>query len=300
MSENYSRLPVQGKRLLAVLAHPDDESFGMGGTLALYAARGAEVYLVCATRGEAGAAEDEHLEGFSSVAEMREAELRCAAAILNLKQVHFLGYRDSGMPGSPDNNHPEAQIMHPLNKVADQVVQIMRELKPDIVLTFDPIGGYRHPDHIHIQQATTLAFERAGDADYHPELGVPHAPRALYYHTISKGFLRAAVFVLRLIGKDPRRFGRNGDIDLAMIASQDFPVHARINIRSAMGKKEQASACHHSQGGGMRHNGLLGWLRLLFGGTETFMRAHPPVPVGGRVVRDLFDLQDERVSRDVG
>jgi LmbE family N-acetylglucosaminyl deacetylase len=172
-------------------------------------------------------------------------------------------------------------------------------LKPDIVLTFDPIGGYRHPDHIHIQQATTLAFERAGDAGYHPELGLPHAPGALYYHTISKGFLKAAVLVLRLIGKDPRRFGRNGDIDLAMIASQDFPVHARINIRSAIEKKDQASACHHSQGGGMRRNGLLGWMRLLFGGTETFMRAHPPAPVGGRVVRDLFDLPHERASWDV-
>jgi N-acetyl-1-D-myo-inositol-2-amino-2-deoxy-alpha-D-glucopyranoside deacetylase len=88
------------RTLLAVLAHPDDESFGMGGTLALYASRGVDVYLVCATRGEVGEADEKHLKDFSSIGEMREAELRCAAGILGLKGVFFLGYRDSGMPGS--------------------------------------------------------------------------------------------------------------------------------------------------------------------------------------------------------
>ena len=120
--------------LLAVLAHPDDESFGMGGTLALYAARGADVYLVCATRGEVGEADEEHLKGYGSVAEMRESELRCAAGILGLKGVFFLDYRDSGMPGSAENQHPEAQIRHPVEEVAGRVVKYIRELKPDVVL----------------------------------------------------------------------------------------------------------------------------------------------------------------------
>jgi LmbE family N-acetylglucosaminyl deacetylase len=84
------------KTLLAVLAHPDDESFGLGGTLALYARRGVATYLVCATRGEAGDVAAEHLDGFKDIADKRTAELVCAASILGLKHVFYLGYRDSG------------------------------------------------------------------------------------------------------------------------------------------------------------------------------------------------------------
>ena len=96
-----------GRRLLAIFAHPDDETFGPGGTLALYARRGDEIHLICATRGEVGEAPPD-LKGFASVGAMREDELRRAASVLGLKAVRFLGYRDSGMPGSPDNHHPQA------------------------------------------------------------------------------------------------------------------------------------------------------------------------------------------------
>ena len=95
-------------KLLAVLAHPDDETFGIGGTLALYASKGVAVHLICTTRGEAGDMPAALLEGFDSIAERREYELRCAADTLGLAGVHMLGYRDSGMAGSSDNLHPEA------------------------------------------------------------------------------------------------------------------------------------------------------------------------------------------------
>ena len=276
--------------LLAVLAHPDDESFGMGGTLALYASRGVDVHLVCATRGEVGAADEEHMQGFKSVGEMREAELRCAAGILGLKGVYHLGYRDSGMPGSPENEHPQAQVQHPVAEVAGRVVRYIRELKPDVVLTFDPIGGYRHPDHIHIHQATVMAFARAADPGFEPGAGEPHQPGALFFHTFPHGFLKIAVAVFRMFGKDPRKFGRNGDIDLVSIASADFPVHARINIRAVWKKKDQASACHSSQGGGQMRAGLMGAFQRLLGGQETYMRAHPPFRRGARRARDLFQF----------
>ena len=94
--------------MLAVLAHPDDESFGMGGTLALYARRGVAVHLVCATRGEAGEVDEQLLSGKRSIAELRENELRCAAQKLGLAGVHFLGYRDSGMAGSGWRERPES------------------------------------------------------------------------------------------------------------------------------------------------------------------------------------------------
>ena len=112
--DEYNRDMENGqKTILAVLAHPDDESFGMGGTLALYARQGATVHLVCATRGEAGSVDPRYLEGFASIAERRKAELRCAAEKLGLAGVHFLDYRDSGMPGSPDNTHPQSLSLRP-------------------------------------------------------------------------------------------------------------------------------------------------------------------------------------------
>ena len=275
--------------VLAVLAHPDDESFGMGGTLALYARRGFNVYLVCATRGEVGTVDPEHMQHFSSIAELREAELRCAAEHLGLKQVFFLDYRDSGMPGSPDNAHPDAQVAHPVDEVAGKVVRYIRELKPDVVLTFDPIGGYRHPDHIHIHQATVLAFEKAGDASFHPESGAPFKPRALYFHVFPHGFLRAATRIMPIFGMDPRRFGRNKDVDLKALVEFDFPVHIRIDVGSARAAKDAASLCHASQGGMQMRRGVLGFVTRAFGERESYMRAYPPVPSGQRVGHDLLE-----------
>src|SRR4030042_4230109 len=130
------------------LAHPDDETFGMGGTLALYSRRGVEVHLVCATRGDVGEMDQELLKGFDSVAERRESELRCAAQILGLRGVHFLGYRDSGMPGTADNEHPNALAAQPTPQVAARVAEYIRQLKPQVVVTHDPIGGDKDPHPI--------------------------------------------------------------------------------------------------------------------------------------------------------
>ena len=189
--------------LLAVLAHPDDETFGMGGTLALYSRRGDNVYLVCATCGEVGTVDPEHMRNFHSIAELREAELRCAAEHLGIKECFFLGYRDSGMPETADNKHPDAQVAHSVDEVAGKVVKYIRELKPDAVLTFDPIGGYRHPDHIHIHQATVLAFEKAGDASFHPESGAPFRPQALYFQVMPRQFLRLATRLYAAVRHGP-------------------------------------------------------------------------------------------------
>jgi LmbE family N-acetylglucosaminyl deacetylase len=276
------------KILLAVLAHPDDESFGMGGTLALYASRGVEVHLVCATRGEVGEATPELLKGFDSIASLRESELKCAAGILGLAGVHFLDYRDSGMPGTVDNNHPQALSAQPLDEVASKVVCLIRKLKPQVVLTFDPIGGYRHPDHIAIQQATVRACEQAGNPVIAPDCLPVYQPARLFFHKMPNGLLKFAVKVLPLVGKDPHKFGSNGDIDLVPIAEVDFPTHARIDIRSVQKKKEAAGACHASQGGGRMGGGIISLLMRLFNGSEAFMRAFPPVLPGERLAFDLF------------
>lgn len=265
--------------LLAVLAHPDDESFGMGGTLALYAMRGVEVHLVCATRGEAGEVAPECLEGFSSVAERREYELRCAAAKLGLAGVHFLDYRDSGMPGSVDNHHPQALAAAPLDEVAHKVVHFIRWLRPQVVLTFDPIGTYKHPDHIAIHNATVRAFNLAGDPAFVTDLTV-YQPCKLYFHLFPNVWLKWAVKLLPHFGKDPRRFGKNQDIDLLELTqAADYPVHARINYRRVLKRKDAASACHSSQmDGGSLRKGPLHWLQLLFGVQDIYMRAYPQPP----------------------
>jgi Uncharacterized proteins, LmbE homologs len=279
---------MEKRTLLAVLAHPDDESFGMGGTLALYASRGVDVHLVCATRGEVGDVTPELLVGFDSIAALRESELRCAAGILGLAGIHFLDYRDSGMSGSPDNSHPNALAFQPLDEVAANVVCYIRELKPQVVLTFDPIGGYRHPDHIAIQRATALAFERSADPGFAPQSGPPWQPQRLYFHKMPNGLLKFAVKVLPLVGRDPHKFGSNGDIDLVPIAEASFPTHARIDIRSVLKKKENAGTCHASQGGGRMGGGVVSLLMRMFSGSETFMRAYPPVEKGEKVAQDLF------------
>lgn len=275
------------RTLLSVLAHPDDESFGMGGTLALYAQNGWNVYLICATRGEAGTVDPHHMEGFSSIAELRESELRCAAQHLGLKNVFLLDYHDSGMPGMDVNKHPKAQINAPIEEVAAKVVKLIRELQPDIVLTFDPIGGYRHPDHIHIHNATVLAFEKAADSSFAPEAGAPFQPGKLYFHTIPRGFLKFAVRLIRLFGGDPTKWGRNKDIDLASLAEVDFPTHARIDYTKLSEKKTLASACHASQGGSQMRRGVIGWVFRLLGEKDTYMRAYPPLQPGEEVATEL-------------
>jgi LmbE family N-acetylglucosaminyl deacetylase len=271
--------------LLSVLAHPDDESFGMGGTLAHYARQGVDVHLICATRGEVGDVDPRYMQGFNSVAERREHELRCAAEILGLAGVHFLDYRDSGMPGSADNLHPRALAAAPLEEVAQHVLRYILELKPQVVLTFDPIGGYRHPDHIAMHKAARQAFELAIE---NPSAGSDgYRPQKLYYNTFPRGFLKFVVKLLPLFGQDPHRWGRNKDIDIAELANENFPVHAVIDYKDVAGQKAEASACHASQGGVGMGTGLMGLAMRLAGKKDVFMRAYPP-PQPGKRERDLF------------
>jgi N-acetyl-1-D-myo-inositol-2-amino-2-deoxy-alpha-D-glucopyranoside deacetylase/mycothiol S-conjugate amidase len=280
----------QARTLMFVGAHPDDETFGLGATLAHYAAQGVSVYYACATRGDVGSADPEHLEGHATAADMRWAELTCAARELRLADVIYLGYRDSGMPGAPDNAHPNALAAAPLDEVTARVVKVLREVKPQVVITFDPIGGYRHPDHIAIHSATVRAFHAASDPAQFHELGPAYLPQKLYYTVFPRRLLKWAIRVLPIFGHDPRRFGRNKDIDLTAFASVEFPIHAAIRAsRQAVEMRQRATACHASQlAGGPPLRGVMGLLMRLSTVNDTFMRVHPPV--NGRVrERDLFE-----------
>lgn len=282
---------LKPRSLLAIMAHPDDESFGIGGTLALYASRGVEVNLICATRGEVGTVDPEHLDGHDSIANLRgEKELMCAAAELGLTKVQFLDYRDSGMPDSPDNEHPEALVAAPVEEVAEKLVRRIRELKPDVVITHDPIGGYKHPDHIAVHKAAVRAFHQAGDPAVEIDSLSPHQPQKLYYNVFSMWWLRPLLRILPLFGVNAREFGRNKDIDLVDLAAEGpFPVHAVIDYRPVAEHKTRASACHASQlDGGPPQRGIMGLFSKLVGMRERFMQAYPQ-PNSTKKVNDLFN-----------
>lgn len=286
-------------RLLASLAHPDDESFGPGGTLALYADRGVKVDLICATRGDVGTVDPEYLRGFDDVAELRQAELDCAVQALGIEQLHMLDYRDSGMRGTRDNDHPEALAAAPLDEVVDHVIRIIRTVRPQVVITFDPIGGYFHPDHIRMHEATVAAFHAAGDPDRLPDGPPPYQPQKLYYHTFSRRWLKWAVRLMPFLGQDPERWGRNDDIDLTELTKYDFDIHATIDVSEAQEAKEMAAACHASQQEDAdSRGGLLSWLQRASNRHENFSRAHPPADSGVRE-DDLFagvDLEADAVG----
>jgi LmbE family N-acetylglucosaminyl deacetylase len=278
------------RRLLAVMAHPDDESFGTGGTLAHYAKQGAAVSLICATRGEAGSLPADMADFKGDIAALREHELRCASEILGLKDVFFLDYRDSGMPGAGDNQHPDALIAQPQAEVSRKIALLMREIKPQVVITFDPIGGYRHPDHIAVHEATVDAFYLAGNPDTLPGPPPAYQPQKLYYYTFSKRMVKFLLRLMPIFGINPRRFGRNNDIDLLALAEDEFPIHAKISYREVVSLKEKASACHHSQQDPAAR-GFLRYLDRMVGGKETFMRGYPPAEDGLRE-SDLFEGVD--------
>ncbi len=278
--------------LLAVFAHPDDETFGPGGTLAKYASSGVEVHYACATKGEAGEAPAELLQNHPDVASLRATELECASRILGIKEVHFLGYRDSGMSGSEDNLHPQSLEQAPEPEVVGKIVALIRQIRPQVLITFDPHGGYGHPDHIKIHRTATEAFYAASDPERFPEQreqGLSrHRTGCLYYTAFPRRALRFWIFTLPLLGKDPSRWGANQDIDLRKIAEWSQKITARIEVRRFLPKKLEAAACHRSQTAPMRDFPLPNWLRAWLMGVENFTRVHPPAEGRFKVERDLF------------
>jgi len=280
---------TEGRVLLAVFAHPDDESFGPGGTLAKYCAEGVEGWLACATDGDAGTVDAEVLASYASTAQLRAAELCCAAQTLGLKGVDFYAYRDSGMAGSPDNQHPKSLVQAPMEDVVAKIVESIRKHRPQVVLCDNEFGGYGHPDHIKLHQATVQAFTAAADPQLYAAAGPPHAAERLYFTAFTPGLLKWLVRVMPLLGRNPRRFGRNADIDLVEILKWETPVHVRVDVRSSLETKSRASACHRSQAGPSESfRWLPGFVvRRLFG-HETFIQGYPAPAPGARIGRDLF------------
>lgn len=174
-----------GLDILFIYAHPDDESFGNGGTLAWADATGLSVGVICATRGEAGEISDPSLGPASMLGAIRERELRSAMNLAGVGTLRLLGYRDSGMVGTPENEDPRSLVQANQEALLADVVFQIRDLRPRIVVTFGPDGGYGHPDHIRIGAAATEGAEIAG-SDALPWLGAPWRVDSLYWASICR------------------------------------------------------------------------------------------------------------------
>ena len=184
-------------RLMAVHAHPDDESSKGAATMAKYVAEGVDVLVVTCTGGERGSVLNPKLdrpEIWANMAEIRRAEMDLARKILGVKQA-WLGFVDSGLPeGDPPPPLPEGCFgLEDPERAAAPLVRLMREFRPHVVTTYDEDGGYPHPDHIMCHKISVVAFDAAGDPDRFPEAGEPWQPLKLYYHM---SFTKARIVAL--------------------------------------------------------------------------------------------------------
>lgn len=260
------------RTLFAVFAHPDDESFGPGGTLAKYAAEGVDVHVLIATDGIAGSVEDEtYHQNEQTLSQVRSTELSNAAVELGVTSIWSLPYRDSGMRGTAENQHPGALIQQPIEHLVAELRGYIDRLQPQVILTHDPFGGYGHPDHVRCCEAVTAAFHTARHEGQSPQL------QKLYYTAFDKRMLKLIVRLMPLFGQDPSAIGRNKDIDLVEISQWDTPVHATINVSNYLTQKDAASRAHASQysGGPAFIRFLPAFLRKRFVANEAFTRAFP-------------------------
>ena len=242
--------------LLCVHAHPDDEASKGAGTVHRYHREGVRTVLVCCTGGEEGELQNPTLrepgqpfhgltpeEEKAKVASMRTSELAASARIIGFDEVVMLGYRDSGMPDSAANEDPRSFNKADLDEATGRLVAIIRRTRPQVILTYgDDQRGYPHPDHLRVHDISLLAFDRAGDPDWYPELGEPFQPSKLYYSTWSQARMRAVhEFLLERDGKSPfdeKWFKRPG---------QDHRVTTRVDVGEYQYARSESLRAHATQ-----------------------------------------------------
>jgi LmbE family N-acetylglucosaminyl deacetylase len=260
---------------MAVLAHPDDESLGFGGTLARYAAEGVEVFLLTATRGERGGyrghrPSDPGHPGSVQLARIRESELRAAAAVLGVREVSLLDYADGQLD--------RADVRRVVGQIADRV----RRVRPEVVITFGPDGAYGHPDHIAISQFTTAALVAAADAP--SANGEAHTVSKLYYLAWPRSTWSAYEAAIK------RLSAKVDEVERFATPWPDWAITTAIDTRAVWPTVWRAVSCHESQIAAYErlkdltpahHEGL--W------GRQSFYRAFSLVNGGRAREDDLFE-----------
>ena len=229
------------KRLIGVFAHPDDEG-SIGGALLHYHALGVETGLVYATRGEVGQVSDPLLATQENMGQVRENELRAALKLLSVPHLWFLDYRDSGMAGSPANQHPHALMNAGAADVIGKLVAIIRQFRPQVMITFDETGGYGHPDHIAMYKNTVGAFHSAADYIQYPEAGPAHAVSKLYFTSLSRHQFETLAEWMQ--GQETEMFK---DKEPSEMGIPDDRISVLLDVERWQDLKATAQAMHRTQ-----------------------------------------------------
>jgi N-acetyl-1-D-myo-inositol-2-amino-2-deoxy-alpha-D-glucopyranoside deacetylase len=243
------------RRLLFVHAHPDDETINNGATMARYAAEGAQVTLLTCTLGEEGeilvpelaqlaAGQADQLGGY------RISELAQAMAALGVTDTRWLGgagrYRDSGMMGTPANEHPRAFWNADPDEAVGHAVAVVREVRPQVVVTYDENGGYGHPDHIQAHRVAMAAVAAAADPGYRPELGEAWAVRKVYWSAMPRSVVQQGIDALAARGEQSP-FEDLGDIENVPFVVADEVITAAVDGRAYAGHKDAAMRAYPTQ-----------------------------------------------------
>jgi N-acetyl-1-D-myo-inositol-2-amino-2-deoxy-alpha-D-glucopyranoside deacetylase len=282
------------RRLLLVHAHPDDEALSTGGTIARYSAEGAHVCLVTCTNGELGEiAEVPELGPLDDVrgrlGQVRATELEEACRRLGAVDLRMLGFHDSGMAGTPANEDAKVFMNQDLDEPVGKIVSIVREVRPQILVTYNDFGFYGHPDHIRAHQAALRAVEAAADPVYAPEAGDPHQVAKVYYTAVPKSLLRTAREMAKDVGWDDADDAFT-DEEIERIATDDELITTSVDVSAYIERKFSALEAHRTQ------LGTTQWVlkmpaeyRVLGFGTEHYVLARSTVDASAERELDLFE-----------
>ena len=262
-----------GMRLLGIFAHPDDEQ-GVGAAFTRSVERGAQAFLLCSTRGEAGQIRVSDLATPATLGAVRTGELELATSILKWQPPIILDYPDGGM--------------HEVNRaeIVDDYVRVIRDVRPHVVVTFERNGGYGHLDHITAHFAATEAFWLAGDAEFKPELGAAWQPQKLYYGAIPRSFF---VKMLEASEEDPDIGGDRRTISYDEMGTPDDEITTVVRAPELIPLLRKSVLSHRTQFGDdwierFNSDDFEDWF-----GVSHFVRAHP-APLPGTALPDEDDL----------
>ena len=249
-------LPVTAdRRMLLVHAHPDDETINNGATMARYVAEGAQVTLLTCTLGEEGEILVPELEQLAAdqadqLGGYRIGELRAAMDALGVTDMRFLGgagrYRDSGMMGTPANDKPRAFWNADLDEAVAEAVAVVREVRPQVVVTYDENGGYGHPDHIQAHRVAMGAVAVAADPDYRPDLGEAWSVAKVYWCCVPRSVLQQGIDALAAAGEESFFEGVTSADDIPFGVDDDA-VAAAVDGRAYVTQKDAAMRAHPTQ-----------------------------------------------------
>jgi LmbE family N-acetylglucosaminyl deacetylase len=272
------------KRLLGIFAHPDDEGM-ISGALLHYQDLGVETGLVFTTRGEVGEIADRTLATPENLGQVREEEARAAADVLHVNQLWFLGYRASGMAGTTANSDTRAFIHARPAEAIGKLVAVIRQFRPQVIVTFDETGGYGHPDHIAVYKYATGAFHAAADGIQYPELGPGHPASKLYYASLARRQVASMAEWL----EDQAYEGFVRDLDVEKVGLADDQINVVLDVDRWQETKALSGAKHRTQ---KNSNAMLALLppdlQRKFRSTEYFQLAASRVGPDQMGVNDLF------------